>query len=432
MNPPEFEYLLFIIYLLLFAWVVTRTRFFINTGLSRPQLIIIFLLKVIAGIFYGWMGIYYGGMAEMSDTWSYHYSGLRELQLLQVNPHEYFINLFHNPYPQGMGNFFGSTDSYWNDLKVKVFTKVLSVFDILSFGHYYVNVIFYAFLSLFGCMSFYRVMKEVFPGRKVAVLLSVFFIPSFLYWSSGLHKEGLVFTAIALIIYHIYFADREGRLSWKRGMGVLLGILVLLALRNFILVVLLPAIIGWLLANRWPKYGRTCFVAVYLFFCLLFFGLRYIDPRLDFPGAVVEKQQAFIHIVGNSSIPITQLKPNVISFVTNTPQAITLSTLRPYPTDIRHVLSLAAAVEVVILLLLLVTSLLLPRKGNGGSKNILYFCALFSFSLLLAIGFSVNNLGAIVRYRSIILPLLMVPVVARIDWNRLFSIFSINTKTKLL
>ena len=54
----------------------------------------------------------------------------------------------------------------------------------------------------------------------------------------------------------------------------------------------------------------------------------------------------------------------------------------------------------------------------------------FSFSLLLAIGFSVNNLGAIVRYRSIVLPFVVVPMVALIDWKRLNKIFFNGIKNK--
>jgi hypothetical protein len=48
----------------------------------------------------------------------------------------------------------------------------------------------------------------------------------------------------------------------------------------------------------------------------------------------------------------------------------------------------------------------------------------------LAIGFSVNNLGAIVRYRSIMLPLLVIPMVALIDWKRLNKLFSNGIKNK--
>jgi hypothetical protein len=203
------DYLLFFIYLTFFAWLVTRTSFFLSTGLTRPQLVIIFLLKVIAGIFYGWMGSYYGGLAQMADTWGFHYNAKIEYQLLGTNPAEYFTNIFNDPYPGGAGSFFASSNSYWNDLKGNVFIKLLSIFDVFSFGSYYVNVIFYAFITLFGPMALYKVMNDVFPGRRTILLFAVFFIPSFYYWASGIHKEGLIFAGIAMIIYHIYFAAKE-------------------------------------------------------------------------------------------------------------------------------------------------------------------------------------------------------------------------------
>src|SRR5687768_14819117 len=92
------EYLLFVVWLLFFAWVVTKVKFFTRTGLSNPQLMIIFLLKVMAGIFYGWIGLYYGGLANMQDTWTYHTESIREYHLISSDPHEYLTNLFHNPY----------------------------------------------------------------------------------------------------------------------------------------------------------------------------------------------------------------------------------------------------------------------------------------------------------------------------------------------
>jgi len=213
------EYILFAVYLVLFAWIVTRTSFFTKSGLSKPQLVILFFLKVIAGIFYGWMGHFYGNFAQMVDTWNYHRGGLEEYQLLFNEPHIYLTNLFHNSYnTEGLDSFFGSKNSYWNDLKANVFIKVLSIFDIFSLGHYYVNVVFYSFLSLFGPMALYRVMIHAFPQKKNIILITTFLVPSFLYWSSGLHKEGLIFTAIALIVYHIYFAKQEGKWKLKRIM----------------------------------------------------------------------------------------------------------------------------------------------------------------------------------------------------------------------
>jgi hypothetical protein len=412
------EYLLFVAYLVLFAWLVTKVKFFTRTGLSQPQLIIIFLLKVMAGIFYGWIGLYYGGLAQMQDTWGYHYNSIQEYHLLYNNPHEYFTNLFRDPYHGGVEKIFSSNDSYWNDLKGNVFIKILSIFDIASFGYYYVNVIFYSFISLFGPIAIYRVMADVFPGKQLTVLLAIFIVPSFLYWTSGIHKDGLIFTGIGLIIYSIYFSTKEKKLGAGRIISLLMGLLLLLVLRNFLIAVILPAILCWLLANRWPKNGLAIFCSIYLLFGILFFTLRYVNPRLDFPLAVVNKQRDFIKLVGVSTIPMKQLEPTAISFLKNTPQAINLSTIRPYPSDVHHILSLAAAIEIDALLLLFFLFLVVRTNGYT-SRNLLYFCIFFSLSILLSIGFSVNNLGAIVRYRSVIMPILVIPMAAQINWNRL-------------
>jgi hypothetical protein len=377
-----------------------------------------------AGIFYGWIGLYYGGLAQMQDTWSFHQDSIREYHLLYNNPAEYFTNLFHDPYGNGVQKFFGSNDSYWNDLKGNVVIKLLSVFNIFSFGYYYVNVIFYSFITLFGAIAVYKVMDDVFPNRKMIILLSTFLLPSFLYWTSGLHKEGLIFTGLALVIYSIYFGLKEGKFGARRLLMLLFGLLLLLVLRNFLLVIIIPAILAWVLADRLPRYATYIFVSVYLLFGVLFFTARYVYPALDFPQAVVDKQQAFLQLQGsNSSIPIRELQPNAVSFMLNTPQAINLSTIRPYPSDVKHILSLAAAIEIDALLVMFLLFVLFHRNGLR-SRNFILFCVFFSLSVLLAIGFSVNNLGAIVRYRSVIIPLVVIPMAASLDWKRLMKPFS--------
>jgi len=374
-----------------------------------------------AGIFYGWIGTYYGGLAQMYDTWGYHANSIYEYKLLFNDPSEYFTNLFRNPYEGGVTKFFETTDSYWNDLKGNIFIKVLSVFDIFSLGNYYVNVIFYSFITLYGPVAIYRVMTDVFQGKKTIILLSAFLVPSFLYWTSGLHKEGLIITGLGLIIYSIYFGTKEKSFNILRIVSLITGFIMVLTLRNFIIIILIPAIITWLLAIRWPKYGLHIFCFLYLFFGILFFTARYINPQFDFPQAVVNKQKEFILIKGATSVPIKQLEPNAVSFLKITPQAVNLSVLRPFPSDVHHILSLAAAIEINALLLLFLLFLLF-RKNGYKQKEFIYFCIFFSFSLLLAIGFSVNNLGAIVRYRSVIIPLLVVPMATQINWEKINEI----------
>ena len=166
-----------------------------------------------AGIFYGWIGLFYGNMAQMVDTWGFHYNSILEYQLLKDNPREFFTNLFVDPYGDGFTKFFETTDSYWNDLKGNFLIKLLSILNIFSFGHYYTNVIFISFITMFGPIAIYRLMTDVFPGKKLQVLLATFLIPSFLYWTSGIHKEGLIFLGLSLVVYNIYFILRNKKIT---------------------------------------------------------------------------------------------------------------------------------------------------------------------------------------------------------------------------
>jgi hypothetical protein len=133
---------------------------------------------------------------------------------------------------------------------------------------------------------------------------------------------------------------------------------------------------------------------------------------------VVNKQQSFIKLKGGSPVAVTELKPTVGSFLNNLPEAISLSLIRPYPSDVKHLLSLAASTEINILLFCFILLLLFRKNGNP-SRPFLLFCLFFSFTALLTIGYTVTFLGAIVRYRSIVLPLLVIPMMALIDWKKI-------------
>lgn len=380
-----------------------------------------------AGIFYGWIGIYYGQYAYMYDTWGYHHLSVDEYKLLFNNPSEYFSNILHSGYEDKYGGFFSSHYSWWNDLKSNMFIKFLSLINIFSFGNYYVNVIFYSFITFTGPVAMYRVFGDVFPGKKVHVLLATFLIPSFAYWTSGIHKDGLVFMAISLIIYHVYFSLKEKRFRSHRLFPLLISFIIILSFRNFLLVILIPALFAWILSTRTQKRTSIIYISTYLICCLLFFSLRYVFPGLDFPQAVVDKQKAFKELQGNSGIEFPELKPTIGSFIMNTPHALSSTTLRPHPGDVKHIFSMAAATETTFLLLLFF--LFLFWRTNGvKSTSFIWFCIFFSFSFLLTIGFTVNFLGAIVRYRSIVLPFLLVPVISLIHWERIFAILFNNIK----
>ena len=420
LNTNCLEHLFFAAYLILFSWLVTIVPFLKKSGLTAPQLIIFFLIKIIAGIFYGWIGVYYGELAQMVDTWAYHYEGIKAYELLKIDRSAYWQSLFGNNYG-GYGNFFLSDNSWWNDLHSNAFIMLLSLFDFLSFGNYYINVVFYSFITFFGSIGLYRVMADVFPEKKQLVLFTTFLLPSFIYWTSGVHKDGLVFLAFMLIIYNVYFGLKESQI-FKRSILIVLGLVLLLILRNFLLVIFLPALVAWIIAFKGNKNPLLIFSSVYAISIFLFFAMRYVSPSLNFPQAVVEKQKSFLSLKGDSPVPVTVLKPSPSSFFKNLPQALSLTVLRPYPSDVKHLLSLASCLETYLLLIGFI--LFSVWRANRYPNAFLLFCLFFSFSVLLTIGYTVSFLGAIVRYRSIVLPFLVIPMVCFTNWQKVFNAVS--------
>jgi len=226
-----------------------------------------------------------------------------------------------------------------------------------------------------------------------------------------------------MAIYPFYRILNGGRTDLKKVVVILLGFLLMFIFRNFILAILLPALLAWVLASRFPRYKLQAFAAVYGIAVLLFFLAPFIHQSLDFPAAVVAKEESFLKLEGGSFVTTRKLEPTFLSFLSKTPEALELTMLRPYPSDVMHLLSMAACVETILLLLLVVFRFAYPIRVTT-NKALALFLLVFSITLLLSIGYTINFLGATVRYRSIVLPFLISPVIARIDWKKIVGIFT--------
>ncbi|HET9057963.1 MAG TPA: hypothetical protein VFN30_14040 [Chitinophagaceae bacterium] len=405
--------MLFIAYLVFFCWLITRVKFIANSGISKRILISLFVIKVLAGTIYGYIYRYIPNHQVYADTWRFFYESKTETDLLFQNPGEYFINIFHNPYEKGYQHFFSGHASYWSDLKSNFMVKLVSLLNILSFKHYYINVILFSFISFLGPIALYRLFLKVFPGKEVWLIIGCFLFPSFLYWCSGIHKDGLIFTGIALIMFHLDKITSEEGYSFKRGFYIFLCFLLIFPLRNYVALALIPPIAAWLLTQKIPQKKWLVFSLVYIICGVLFFTSRFIHPKINLPLSVSIRQDEFLKLKGSSFIKTNKLLPGFKSFVKNLPQAINHSLLRPYPTEIKSVFYLLASVEVIFYCLIL---LWFAARGNYKvfSQPSVLFSLFFSFSLLLLIGYTIPFIGAIVRYRGILLPLFITPLLCNI------------------
>src|SRR4030095_14357212 len=100
------------------------------------------------------------------------------------------------------GNLFIAKNSYWNQLKSNIIIKILAIVNVFTFKNYYAGVIVFNFFFFFGCIAFYRLLIEKIKANTLLRIVFVFCIPSFLFWCSGLHKDGFIFMATSLSAFY--------------------------------------------------------------------------------------------------------------------------------------------------------------------------------------------------------------------------------------
>ncbi len=419
-------YFLFILYLILFCWLITRIKFFTESGLSVRILIALFLLRIFASLIGCYFNLYY---YPFSDSLTFHNEGIIEYDLLFNNTKEYFTNIFEDTRNKGYSGFLEANQSFWNDTRSNLIIKMLSVFDLGSGKNFFINTLFYNFLVFFGVVALYKVFIKIFPTSVYQLIICVFILPSALFFSAMIHRDGLILLCLSMLIYHLFFLMRNQKFSWKRLAAITTFLLLILLLRGFVFIALVPALLAWIIAQRKPKYTLISFTGVYVVITILFFCSGLFSSKTDLPRYVSERQIEFIKISqeGASTININPLYPNFRSFFNNIPQAINHSLMRPYFTEIKSFVYLPFAMEIFLFGILFLLFIFF-RKKNITPDPLLCFCVFFSMTLFLIIGYTIPIIGAIVRYRSIYFIFLMIPIICGIDWSVLTRNFYIKNK----
>lgn len=413
------QILIFIAYLLFFSWILTIIPFFKNSGINKYWLIGLYLIKVAAGFAYAW----YFSLPQYvttADTWKYYNLSIAETNWLMHDPLAFVKDFFSSPYTTD-SNLFAGSSSYWNDLKDNSIVKFTALINVITNKSYYTNILFFNFLFLFGPVALFRIIKGYFPFRNSLLFVPVFLLPSNLFWCSGIHKDGLIFSAITLGTYCIWKQLKQNKLILKYALVLVICLLLLFALRNAIFFLFVPAAAVWWLSEKKALYKWRVFGLMYLTGGILFFALPHLSSILNFPQYIVNKQAEFNALSGNSKIILPQLQPTLVSFAKFLPYAFDLIFFRPHLNNIAGVNYLLAFAENIVLVILILVWIIWHQPLKKVDPLFL-FLLFFSVSVLLLCGYTVTFSGAVVRYKSIVTPLLVTYLFLTIDYRKLVFI----------
>lgn len=411
-------YLVLIFYILLFAWWIKSSSSFAFEGLTRQFIFFIFISKLVAGISYGLIHTYYfnGG-----DTFLFFQESTLIGNSIFSNPQYYLYSLLGWSVEQPTIPVFiyPEPSIFWKDLGSYVLVHWHGLLHPLTLGNYYLHIFFIAIVSLFASLNFYKLFKGILDLPQPVLLICCFFLPSLTFWTSGLHKDAYVYYALSLLFLGMYQLGQN--LNNSTGYFKVITALLLVGLfRHYLLVLIMPATIAYIISLKQQKQLLLTYSAVYVVFLGFFMVVSNYLLDLQIFQVLADKQAAFMAETGGSSIKdISSLNPSFLGIIGAIPIAIVNVMARPFLWECADFLQLLASIEILCFLLLMAFSFVVKRKQINAPNLLLPYLVAFAVSNLLLIGLLVVNSGTIVRYRSIALGLLTLLITRIVDFRKI-------------
>jgi hypothetical protein len=394
-------YFLFFVYLFsgtILLHFIIRRKIFPFTIYHTAAVV---LFRVLMGCLYGWIFLqYYGG----DDTWNFFIESKAETALLLRHPLLFFRE-FSPLYSLEKTGYHGwdACIFYIQHFERWFMIKGMAVLNLLSGKNYYVNVVWFEFLTIPGPLLLFKMLSRAFPLRAGMHFLLIFFIPSIVFWCSGIRAEAILLLSIVLLLHNGQAYTRKPGMG--NTCGMLAGFAGLLLIRYQMLAIFLPAFIAYMISLRKNENNYRYFKRVYAAAAIIFLLSLFLPPAFQGSRPIRQSQEQFFRMQGNTRYALDSLKPGPVSFLKILPQAFANSVLRPYPWEGKNMMQSVSSLEVIFLLAGVLFFLLGSRSRDQVSHPLYWLFLYFGFSQLVLIGYIVPFPGAIVRYRTI--PFLM-------------------------
>jgi hypothetical protein len=367
-----------------------------RSDLRPAELACGFAIKVLLGLVYGYIfHKYYNG----DDTWAIHRASITETQLLLSDPATFFAEYGPTTAIAKSSGFIEMIANYLNDLEYFMLAKSLAFVNPITGSNYYINSVLFNFIAFIGHYRLYKFFRTPgTDGRMLLYFACFFFLPA-VFWLSGIRAEGLMLVFFSLILYAF---ERNKRAGPRIFFG-LVGFVGLLILRPVFALLVVPAAVAWGLTVYYKRKTSLAFVGVYGVAAMIFFASMLFSPSGGLGGVIINEQESYFRLKGNTVYDLTPLEANAGSFIRVLPEAIANSFFRPFPWEVRGLFQWLAAIENICVLLILIVAVRFGKEKwrSFFSRPEILLGLFYAISVYLVIGYVVPFPGAIIRYRAL-------------------------------
>ncbi len=421
------DHLITLLFLIVFLVVIVRWRFFDVPEIPRWYLAIIFLLKFMAGVTLAFLfRKYFNG----GDTYQYFESACRLYELALDNPRAFLQVMAGRQHPE-LNAFYDSLPLWKShslfDFDVQTIIRLNALIRFVSFGIYNVHVLFFSFFSLVGIMAMYRMMRRAVWENRQWLFAGLFLFPSLMFWTSGILKEGVLILGMGLLLYGLHLYLRTGNRIRSSLLYLLIGLMVMLLVKIYVLILLLPGLLSLILAKRSSKNILVKFAVTHLVYFLIVFNLHHLLTAFNAVELLHEKQHHSVvfaqYMQSRSIIYPPAIEPSVASIIRQLPAAVFSALKHPMITQAHNPFAFLAAIENLVFIGCLVLSLVFARKIKREWLGLFMLALSFAVLLYALIGFTTTTAGSLVRYKVPALPFLILIITMLNDRRKMCRMF---------
>lgn len=309
-----------------------------------------------------------------------------------------------------------------------IVTRIGFFAGLLGLGSYFGTTVFYSLISFIGIWKLFLIFRRYYPELENKMAFAALFVPSVVFWGSGILKDSLTIAMIGFLIYALDEFFFRGKKNVKQLSIILFSTYLIFEAKPYILVALLPATVIWTVYGYKDKIKiallRFLFVPFLIVAVLLTaYGLlnltsKYV-PKYALENLMDSAQSmqdwhyregfnTSEHHGRGSSYSLGPYEPNLNGVLSKFFPAVNVTLFRPYLWETKNIAMIFAAIESLIILgvsIYLVFGIgifKLLRMLN--SNAFLLMCVVFSIIFAFAVGFSSYNFGALVRYKIPCIP----------------------------
>lgn len=424
-------------FLVFFIWVIILYPLVALTGrryqdpFMRKHRKRAFLVRAFASLCYGLFLLY---ISPGDSTTLYFPEGVNIWKLILKDPSN--ISLLFIPAKDFNQALLSSNANmgYFDQESNFMVTRLTAFFSFFTFGKFLAINLFFSLFAFTGAWRLFRFFYEQYPHLGKQFALATLYLPTFVFWSSGILKDPLCVGSIGWITYAAY----RGFVLKKNPIKNLLIMIVfswLIALvKSYILVSYLPFLLLYISLTRLSQIRNALLKAslVLVFIGVSISGFLIIINSLpdllgDFASkgiseSILSFQSRFAQkeSVSDSNFSLgVEFDGSPGGLIKIAPRAVIATLYRPYLWESKKISTLLSSLESLAMMLFTLYVLLrvgiFRFIGSVFRYPIIMYCFLFAILFSVFVGVTTPNFGSLVRYKIPGMPFYLISIILILD-----------------